>query len=199
LNAVVGIDLAAKQQRDTGICILSSRACLKLVREDEAIFNEIKAAKPKPKLIAIDAPLTMPVGRCCFKQDCKCRTQGKNLRQADKELISKGYRVFPPGFAWMKDLTERGVKLRERLEKYRVKVIEVHPRSSLLALNWNEANVNEYLWKKGYREVKVKNKHEFDALICAITALLYLDGKTIQIGNKEEGQIVIPKPIILSF
>ncbi|MEM2934439.1 MAG: DUF429 domain-containing protein [Methanocellales archaeon] len=188
---VVGVDLAAKEQKPTGVCILSERASLKLVRDDEALIQEIKTAHPR--LIAIDAPLTLPAGRCCFKLNCKCRTQGANLRLADRELIAKGYRVFPPGFAWMKNLTERGVRLRKLLGRYRYRVIEVHPRTSLSALNWGEADVYEYLWREGFGEVKAGSKHEFDALICAITALLHLSGKTIEVGSKTEGQIVIPR------
>ncbi len=191
LDAVAGIDLAAKEQNNTGVCILSTRASLKLVRGDEALIWEIKNAKPE--VVAIDAPLTLPKGRCCLKQDCKCRTQGANLRLADKELISRGYRVFPPAFAWMKNLTERGVRLSRLLGRYSYRVIEVHPRTSLLALKWKEADVYEYLKREGYGEVKTKNKHEFDALICAITALLYLKGETIQVGSMEEGQIVVPR------
>lgn len=188
---VVGVDLAAKEQKPTGVCILSERASLNLIRGDDALIQKIKAAHPR--LIAIDAPLTLPAGRCCFKQDCKCRTQGANLRLADRELIAKGYRVFPPGFAWMKNLTERGVRLCKVLRRYRYRVIEVHPRTSLSALNWREADVYEYLRRGGFGEVEARNKHEFDALICAITALLHLSGKTIKVGSKEEGQIVVPR------
>lgn len=190
---VIGIDLAAKEQRPTGFCILSESASLKLIKEDQALIQEIKAVNPR--LIAIDAPLTFPSGRCCFELNCKCRTKGANLRLADRKLIAKGYRVFPPSFAWMRDLTARGVRLRKLLRKYGYSVIEVHPRTSLLALKWSEADVYEYLKREGYGEVvKAGNKHEFDALICAITAILHLKGETIEVGSKKEGQIVIPIP-----
>lgn len=191
VNAIaIGVDLAAREQNDTGVCILNRKAILKVVRGDEELIQEITAASPR--IVAIDAPLTLPAGRCCFASSCDCMNRGKNLRSADRELISKGYRVFPPGFAWMKDLTMRGIKLRRLLEK-KFRVIEVHPRTSLLALNWREADVYEYLEKKGYGNLNPKNEHEFDAIICAITGLLHLEGKTIRIGDEGEGQIVIPE------
>ncbi len=190
MKAITGVDLAAIQKNITGICILSREASLHGVRTDEELIREITAAGPE--IIAIDAPLTLPRGRCCFAKECDCRNQGGNLRRADRELISSGYRVFPPGFSWMKDLTMRGVKVRKLLEK-KFRVIEVHPRTSLLALGWDEADVYRYLKQKGYRNLKPRNEHEYDAIVCAVTALLHLEGKTVVVGDAVEGQIVIPK------
>ena len=47
-------------------------------------------------------------------------------------LISRGYRVFPPGFSFMKQLTLRGKSLKEKLGGY--ELIEVHPRTSMRIL-----------------------------------------------------------------
>jgi predicted nuclease with RNAse H fold len=46
---------------------------------------------------------------------------------------------------------------------------------------------------KGDLEIRALTPHEIDATTAAMTAHLYLRGKTREIGDKEEGYIVVPK------
>jgi hypothetical protein len=60
----VGIDLAGKPENPTGICFLNSgKLHLCTVFDDNEILRFI--FKTKPSLIVIDAPLSLPKGRCC--------------------------------------------------------------------------------------------------------------------------------------
>ena len=143
-------------------------------RGDGDIFDFI--FKYEPEVIAIDAPLTLPRGRCCFDDTC-CGT--RKIRECDRALISMGFRVFPPGFSFMKQLTLRGKAMREKLETQGFKVIEAHPRTSkrILGIEKFEGSHNE---------------HENDACAAALTAFLYAQGKCREIGD-DEGMIVIPE------
>jgi hypothetical protein len=173
-----GIDLAAKPENPSGVCIFKEGRlkCLTLY-DDNAIIG--MALKIMPDVIAIDAPLTLPKGRCCFNDSC-CGT--RKIRECDRMLISMGYRVFPPGFSFMKQLTIRGKSLREKLESEGLKVIEVHPRTTMRILGID-----------GKEEFKgmASSMHEIDACAAAIAAMLYHQGKFRAIGD-EEGVIIIP-------
>ena len=43
-----------------------------------------------------------------------------------------------------------------------------------------------------FKEFIEKNKHELDAYLCCLTAKMYLEEKTVEIGDKK-GKIIIPK------
>ncbi|WP_424358666.1 DUF429 domain-containing protein [Methanocella sp. MCL-LM] len=172
-----GIDLAALPKNQTGACVLSNGEyrCATL-RSDEDILQFIRDAKPA--VIAIDAPLTLPRGRCCFDDAC-CGT--RKIRECDRMLISRGHRVFPPGFSFMKQLTLRGVALRKILEAEGYRLIEVHPRTSIRILG----TTVDF-------GASPKTEHERDACAAAIVAKLYDEGQAEELGD-DEGVIVIPK------
>jgi len=169
-----GIDLAALPANPTGLAAFDGRTYFcQTSRSDREILDFIM--EHQPKVIAIDAPLTLPRGRCCFDDSC-CVT--RKIRECDRSLIKMGFRVFPPGFSFMKQLTLRGKALREKLELDGFRVIEAHPRTSkrILGIEKFEGSHNE---------------HEGDACAAALTAFLYAQGKCREIGD-DEGVIVIP-------
>ncbi|HTX43446.1 MAG TPA: hypothetical protein VMC61_01860, partial [Methanocella sp.] len=128
----------------------------------------------RPETIAIDAPLSLPYGRCCFNDPC-CGP--RKIRTCDSILIGMGHRVFPPGYSFMKALTMRGVGLRRALEPA-FKVIEAHPRTTKRILGLHNF-------------VEAKNEHEADACAAALTAYLYGEGRCREIRGPD-GAIVIP-------
>jgi predicted nuclease with RNAse H fold len=86
---IVGLDLAGVETRPTGFCILTGmkvEACL--VYEDEKIMSIIKEIKPR--IITVDAPLSLPPGRKTLEE----RT-GILLRECDRELLKRGIKFFP--------------------------------------------------------------------------------------------------------
>jgi len=174
----MGVDLAGLEKNPTGIAVLSDKTLrTRVVHEDEEIINICE--REKVKLIAIDAPLTLPHRR--------------TLRTADKHLIELGFKVFPPLFSGMRSLTYRGISLSQTLRRRGFKVIEVHPRTSGMIL-FRESDRKEWiksLVRNGWIVKKDMNKHEVDACIAAITALFYLRDRSIEIG-RGKGKIIIP-------
>ncbi len=170
----VGIDLAALPKNSTGTAIYDNSGfrCSTL-HDDREIIDLI--LQERPPVVAIDAPLSLPYGRCCFNDDC-CGL--RKIRVCDRMVISMGYRLFPPGFSFMKQLTLRGIALKKTLDKEGLKVIEVHPRTSMRILHL-----------EGFREAK--NEHERDACAAALTASLYHEGKCRDIAGPD-GTIVLP-------
>lgn len=169
---ILGIDLAGKKVNPTGICILNNDTInFKTVFSDEQILEIL--LKFKPDIIAIDAPI----------MSGKPRT-----RKAD--ILLKKYKALSPSMPTMKSLTIRGSKLATKLVG-RFKVIEVFPTATAKILR---------IYSKNYREIEskldinVKNKHELDAYLCCLTAKMFLEGKTTEIGD-EAGKIIVPKQI----
>lgn len=176
---VIGIDLAGIEERETGFCYLyGNRVKTFIVKTDKEIIDNIK--KIKPKIIAIDAPLSLPFN-------------GKS-RKAESKIRKMKIRIFPPLFGPMKKLTLRGIKLKSELIKLGFDVIEVYPGAFYDIFKIPRKNNLKHLTKKF--KIKVNNKinqHEIDALTCVIIADMYLKNKTVKIGDEEEGQIILPK------
>ena len=176
---LLGLDLAGLPTNPTGYAPLSrKRIRTGLVYSDAEILELCE--RERPELTALDAPLSFP------------RRGG--LRHADRELIRRGYRVFPPKFGGMKKLTARAIKLAQKLKASGFKVIEIHPRTSGIIL-FNTPSRQKWLFelqKKGWDLSSRLSKHEADAVLAVYTAWLHSRGKTEEVGNKREGTIIIP-------
>jgi hypothetical protein len=183
-KVIIGIDLAALEKNPTGWAVWENKrisACH--IYGDEEILR--LTGKHKPRIVAIDAPLTMP----------KTRT----TREADRKMLKQGYPIFPPLLGSMKRLTERAVSLAHKLRNKGLTVIEVHPASTRKALGiptkeWR--NIQTFLKQidlKGDVETRTLTPHEIDAITATLTAYLHLRRKTREIGDKKEGYIVIPQ------
>jgi len=182
-KVVVGIDLAAKTTKPTGWALLinkQTQTCHLYTTKDILAYT----LDSSPILVAIDAPLSLP--------------KKSPMREADRQMHKLGYPVFPPSFRAMKGLTLRGIRIAKKLKERKLKVIEVHPASTRKALemptkNWRR--IQEILQKMGYKgdvEKRALTPHEIDAVTAALTARLYLEGKTQLVGEPKEGYIVIP-------
>jgi predicted nuclease with RNAse H fold len=190
---VIGIDLAGSKNRNTGICVMNEELEAKcfVVHEDKEILEIVE--KFKPDLIAIDAPLSLPKGRRSLRKKEKI-----HFRECDRKLLELGIKFFPITLGPMRMLTRRGIKLRKALERKGYKVIEVYPGATQDILKIARKSVSlkklrEGLEKLGIKIEKRKLTHdELDAITAAYTAFLHLRGKTLTLGNEEEGTIVIP-------
>lgn len=181
---IIGIDLAGKPENSTGWALWKGRAVKAsvLYKDNELLEGVVQS---KPAIIAIDAPLRLP--------------KSGILRKADKEMIKKGYRVFPPCLPAMKMLALRGMRINKLIAERGYKTIEVHPTSTRKALSMPSKD-----WKKiqatlkdigleGDLKVRTLTPHEIDAITSALTAYLHLQNQTEAIGDAEEGYIIIPK------
>lgn len=200
---IVGIDLAGTPDNKTGLAILRVRVEglhveTRVLHGDNEILYE--AAARAPALVAIDAPLTYPKGRCCFERDCGCSQRGKNIRVAERRLMKRGIRVFPCSFGGMKKLTARGVWLSSSLRGRGLKVIEIYPGSAQDILGIPRKNQGKGVLQEGLVGLGLKgdvaerelSHDELDAVTAAYTAYMHLCGKTEEIGDPVEGTIVVP-------
>ncbi|MEM3695366.1 MAG: DUF429 domain-containing protein [Candidatus Bathyarchaeia archaeon] len=181
---LIGIDLAGKPENPTGIAFWKEKNVkVRLVHSDDEILACVKDFKPT--IVAVDAPLKLPkVGI---------------LRKADKEMIKRGFRVFPPILPAMKTLTLRAIRLNELIRKEGFKTLEVHPTSTRKALGmpskeWGKIQaILKSIGLRGDIQVRALTPHEIDAVMAALTAYLHIKGKTEEVGNEEEGFISVPK------
>lgn len=178
---VIGIDLAGLNTRPSGLATLTGRAFkTQLLHSNKQMID--LCVKEGPDIVAIDAPLSLP--------------KRGNLRNADLSLIKRGLRVFPPTFAGMRSLTTRGILLSKKLRARKIKVIEIHPRTSgiIIFKTAERARWVKKLKGTGFRLHGGKTSHELDAIIAALTGALHLRGKTEEVGKAAEGAIIIPRP-----
>jgi predicted nuclease with RNAse H fold len=190
--SIVGLDLAGVESRPTGFCILKDmKAETSLIYKDEEMLKRIEESKPK--IVAIDAPLSLPAGRESIEQ----RTN-VHLRECDKELLRRGIRFFPVTLGPMRKLTSRGMNLRRAIEDRHFRVIEVYPGGAqdVLGIPRKQKGLERLragLERAGVRGLNNRmSDHELDAVTCAFVGKLLLDGKSITYGNSEQA-IVMPK------
>ena len=202
LEYVMGIDLAGSPKRRTGICILNiknNEVITKNLYSTKDIINEV--IKTKPSVIAIDAPLSLPAGRKSLGVRYK---KGPHFRQCDLELRAMKIRFFPITLGPMRKLTSRGIMLKKKLEAYGFKVIETFPGAVQDILGMprkkkGKTNTEKQLKKalaKLVKGIKQNPSHdELDGITCAWLAKLYIEGKSMALGNKTEGLLYVPKII----
>jgi len=190
--SIVGLDLAGVESRPTGLCILKGlMAETFLVYTNEEIVR--RTEESKPKVVAIDAPLSLPAGRKSIEQKTKV-----HLRECDRELLKRGIKFFPVTLGPMRKLTSRGIILRRIFESHHFKVIEVYPGGAQDILKIPRKQQGLRRLRAGLEEIGIKglndemNDHELDAVTCALVGKLFLEGKTINYGTDEQ-TIVMPK------
>lgn len=197
----LGIDLAGSEKKDTGYCALNliatnykEKNVIKLidigtVDADKKIIALAKIYKPD--IIAIDAPLSLPLGRKSLED-----RENIHFRQCDLELRRRGIRFFPITLGPMRMLTKRGINLKSLFISKGYDVIEVFPGATYDILGIKRKNseiIRDWIKKiTGRKRLRKMSQDELDGFTCAFTGLLYLTGRAEVIGNAEEGLMVIP-------
>ncbi len=156
---VVGIDLAGKIENPTGFCsITDSGIDTMLLYTDEEIIAEVK--KINPDCIAIDAPLWLP--------------RFGAWRPSEEKLLKRGFKPLSTLLPTMRILAIRASKLSRTIIEMNYKVVEVFSSATEQVL--------------GLSKEPRKNKDEYDALLCALTAKAYLEGNYEDVDG-----IILPK------
>ncbi len=217
--SILGIDLAAKAENQTGIAFINNRKIfLKTFYSNEDIINEI--IRRRPWIVAIDAPLSLPEGRCCLEKDCSCSVGG-HFRRSDREMRKFGG-VLPLTFPGMKTLTFRGIEIKKLINKIYgdsgnfsrdsnnsktdlskvtkidyIDLIETHPRTSQRVFGFSDT-VEEFFsliqeFFQFNKDLEDTTPHEIDGLFAAFSGLFYSQDKYLEVGNPEEGSIIVPK------
>ncbi len=173
-GAIVGIDLAVT--RPSTIAVLSKSGCIEI---HHLKFDELVSKLSHARLVAIDAPLSLP-------------NKGA-FRDFERALLRRGYSLLPLSLISMRKLASIGIKLKNILENEGVIVLETHPASAKRALGLSDGDLMNITKRLRFCKRLPRNKDEIDALICLLVALLYEDGKTEEIKG-EEGSMVLPLP-----
>jgi len=205
----VGIDLTSSPRKPS--------ACIGLDKEANLVFTgflstdsdivALVSSESSSCLVAIDAPLTLPLGLCCLKESCSCQPVSPSKgRGCERELATLGIpSYFTTKRSIIKPMVYRGIKIREALERRGYQVIEVYPAASKVLI-WGKpippkTGPDGLASLRGHLAALMPSlppytadfSHDLcDSAIAAYTAFLHHAGKTRQVGNPEEGVIHIP-------
>jgi predicted nuclease with RNAse H fold len=206
-----GIDLTSTEVKPSACLGLDNKSklvYLGFLTENRYIITLLNFYSPQ--VIAIDAPLSLPLGLCCLEESCPCQPNfPRKNRQCDQELRQQGIPCYPTSKkTFIKDLIYRGIELKTsigREVKQAGQVIEVYPFASKVRLFGK--NIPRKTTKQGMSFLKDKIgdillgikphldmfDHDLsDAAIAAYTAFLYHQNRVEALGNRKEGIIFIP-------
>ncbi|MEA3441920.1 MAG: DUF429 domain-containing protein [Chloroflexota bacterium] len=208
LQLVFGIDLTSTSAKPSACLGLDNRLELTyfgFISDDHDIISTMKFYSPK--VIAIDAPLSLPSGLCCLEENCTCQPKfNRKNRQCDRELIHEGISCYPTSKkSFIKNLIYRGIKLKNELSHLGFEVIEVYPYASKVRLFGKEIPRKNTPQGMVFLKERVADilpslkqylsmfNHDLcDAAIAAHTAFLHYQGKADALGSSEEGLIFVP-------
>jgi predicted nuclease with RNAse H fold len=163
-----------------------------------------------PLVIAIDAPLSLPLGLCCLEESCPCQPKSpRKNRQCDQELRRQGIPCYPTSKkTFVKDLIYRGIELKTSIGRevqQAGQVIEVYPFASRVrlfgkAVPRKTTRQGMYFFREKVGDIlpglkpylDMLNHDLCDAAMAAYTAILHHKNRVEALGNSKEGQIFIP-------
>lgn len=166
---VCGIDLAVRKERCTGYALIvihgnndAELARLNCLHGVEEVVE--KVVKDRVSVAAVDAPIS----------------GGGRVREIEREMWRRGFKVLPPSMPWMRELTKLGETLANDLRRLGVEVIETHPSSALRSSGVR--SVPELLsmlgvkFPKDYLPEIASSRDLRDAVIAAAVAYCYVTG-----------------------
>jgi predicted nuclease with RNAse H fold len=208
MASFLGIDLVSTEAKPS--------ACVGLDKELRLVYSgflypnsDILAVVSQYgfKLVAIDAPLSLPEGLCCLEESCSCQTKvAAKGRECERKLAKLGIPCyFTTKKSIIKAMVYRGIKLKAELEAMGCEVIEVYPYATKIRLFGKP--IPPKLKAEGLRFLKEHLAHLLpsiapylegfnhdlcDATLAAYTAFLHFQGKTELCGAPETGTICLP-------
>lgn len=208
--SVLGIDLRASQKKPSAIAILDSQSHLTELgsfNEDSELTEQV--ARVQPGLIAIGAPLNLPLGFCCLDQTCDCQfaVPDRKGRLFELELAKMGISCFYTNKgSIIRELIYRGIRLSHDLKTEGYNVIEVYPHATKMLLFGDKvppkSSAASVSYMIGHLATLVSgledhaddlNQNTCDAIINAYTGQLHAQSDTDVLGDPEEGILVLPK------
>jgi len=197
---VVGLDLAGSPNRRTGFCLLTDGRVTRtrVLGDDSEIVSVVGTADPK--VVVIDAPLSLPRGRRSLDLPGP-----PHFRACDLELRRRGIRFFPLTLGPMRILTARGIVIKHALEARGLTVLEGYPGGTQDIAGWPRKSkgadrLQRALTRFGFTgdvADRTLTHDELDAICCAWAGDLLLRGEAILIGDPSEGTMVLPGPSVL--
>jgi predicted nuclease with RNAse H fold len=190
------------EHRETGVAVLvDGRLELLTSAGPDAEVLALGALAGPGGTVAINAPLTRPLGRCCLDDDCPCRTDpGTRSRALERELARM--RVPALATALIKVLARRGERIAGAFRGLGFEPLEVYPFATLTLLGLPAHGKRTLAGRRRIRRAlktlvpgldrRPATEHQLDAVACALTAQLWRDGRTRTVGLAEEGLMTIP-------
>lgn len=192
-EVLVGIDFGAKRSGLSSVvsgAVGGTLSCHTIEKgKDTDLWLEALLVQLNPRLIAIDAPLSLPGIYTGLPGN-----EDYFYRQCDRQLGA-----MSPMF--LGGLTARAMRLRAKLPE--LEFIETYPTAMA-----KEVYPNLYRDEKKHHsesidwlmlqtkafhaiEIKKTRKHDLDALLCWHSAVRHLSGTAISVGLSEEGVIYL--------
>lgn len=165
------------------------------------------ALRLRPRVVAVDAPLGLPLGMDCLEAQCPCRPASeKPGRACERELARRGVGLFfTTKHSLIKRMVYEATALRHTLEGHGLQVIEVYPYSvRRLLLGRRAPRKQSLLGQRLLREAMAPivpglerlplglGHNGQDAVLAALVGWLWHRGFTEALGNEEEGLLHIP-------
>lgn len=205
---LIGIDLTSSPKKNTACAVLDAEPRLQsqvLLNSDEEIVAFVEAHRPA--LVAIDAPLSLPLGLCCLEETCSCQhVSPRKGRRCERELSALGIGCYyTTKRSIIKGMVCRGISLKADLEGRGHTVIEIYPYASkvqlfgLLPKKTTEAGrralqalLQRLIPSVPSPQENLLSHDALDALLAAYTGFLYNCGETDALGDPSEGLLHIP-------
>ncbi|MBE0415645.1 MAG: DUF429 domain-containing protein [Dehalococcoidia bacterium] len=208
MNSFIGIDLTSAEKRPTACVALDEGLRLAWVDFLHSDGQIIEAIEPhQPRLVAIDAPLSLPKGLCCLEEGCPCQALSPSKgRICERELSRRRIPCYyTTKRSIIKNMVYRAISLKDEIAARGYEVVEVYPYAAKVQLFGRAipskstpggiAFLKELLGALMPHLISClpRFNHDLcDALLAAYTAYLYSKGEIESIGDPEEGVIFIP-------
>jgi len=204
----IGIDLTSSPKKPSACVGLDKHLSLAFFGFLSTDNDLVALVSSQPScLAAIDAPLTLPKGLCCLEESCSCQPGRERGRECERELAKQGIPCyFTTKRSIIKNMVNRGIRLRKELEDRGYQVIEVYPYASKVRLWGKPIPAKSKPEGLAFLQAKLTSlvpclasyvadlSHDLcDAAIAAYTAYLHYWKETEQIGNPADGAIYIPR------
>lgn len=197
---VIGIDLTGSEEKASGCSILQNNVAFTcMLKTDQELVDYV--LENKPTIVSIDSPLSLPKGRKKVTDDDDGRNAFGIMRYCERELKKRGVNVYPSLIRSMQKLTERGIRLAQKLRSLGIPVIESFPGAAQDILKIPRKKTDLYFLKKGLLdfgltgEFEQKNicHDELDAITSALVGLFFWQGRFEALGTEDEDYLIIPK------
>ena len=207
--AFLGIDLSASPKRASFCALLDSGPNLIQLDHFKAVEELFELLQVhRPSVIAIDAPLSLPLGLDCLEESHPCSPiLEQKGRASEQELASMHIGCFfTTKRSIIKALIYRGLELRQELVGRGYEVIEVYPYATKVLLFGDKIPPKNSAMGVAFLKEKLSpligglgpymnglNHDGSDAILAAYTACLHHGNHTDLLGTPEEGYVVVPR------
>ena len=207
---ILGVDLRASPKRASTVAALGDKSEVAFMNAfaEDAELAQI-AQSHQPDLIAIGAPLGLPLGFCCLEPPCSCdfALPQRKGRLLELELSRMGISCFFTNKgSIIRNLIYRGIALSARLRGLGFEVIEAYPHATKVVLFGDKVPPKNGAASLAFMKERLPplinglgpyvdglDRNACDAVLNAYTGFLHSQNETDVLGSPEEGTVVLPK------